>query len=147
MFGQQEILEVQANDIEYIENYKQSVSISLAIYVLSGSVHTCYTFHIVFQVKKRRGNEDQDQGPWKKISKGHLKKTTSKDQGLLKKGIAVSISLAIYVLFGSVHTCYTFHVTFQTKKRKVEDQGPLKKTIRSNKESNDEINIRADVGR
>nr|CAE03624.2 OSJNBb0003B01.15 [Oryza sativa Japonica Group] len=97
VFGQQEILEVQANDIEYIENYKQSV-------------------------KKRRGNEDQDQGPWKKISKGHLKKTTSKDQGLLKKGIA-------------------------TKKRKVEDQGPLKKTIRSNKESNDEINIRADVGR
>jgi hypothetical protein len=36
---------------------------------------------------------------------------------------------------------------FRLRKKKSGDQGPLKKTIRSNKESNDEINIRADVGK
>jgi len=54
VYGHNNIQEVQASQISYVENYKKVVSISLTIYVLFGSVHTCYTFHTAFQVKMRK---------------------------------------------------------------------------------------------
>ena len=80
MYGRNAIQEVQANEIAYIENYKEEISISLTIYVLFGSVHTCYTFHTAFQVKRRKVMKE-DKGPSKEEDKGPSKE----DKGPLKK--------------------------------------------------------------
>lgn len=68
MYGRNAIQEVQANEITYIKSYKGDISISLTIYVPFGSVHTCYTFHTAFQVKRRNEvlKEDNDKGSSKK---------------------------------------------------------------------------------
>ena len=80
MYGRNAIQEVQADEIAYIENYKEEISISLTIYVLFGSVHTCYTFHTAFQVKRRKVMKE-DKGPSKEEDKGPSKE----DKGPLKK--------------------------------------------------------------
>ena len=54
MYGRNAISEVQPDEIVYTTDYQKQVSISLTIYVLFGSVHTCYTFHTAFQVKMRK---------------------------------------------------------------------------------------------
>jgi hypothetical protein len=53
VYGRNGIPEVRPDEIEYIIDYKNNVSRSVTIYVPFGSVHTCYTFHTLFQVKKR----------------------------------------------------------------------------------------------
>ena len=81
MFGRKNIAEVQASEIKYAENYKEAVSISLTIYVLFGSVHTCYTFHTTFQVRKRKVlKEGKDPSRVLKENKGVSKKRPKRDE-------------------------------------------------------------------
>ena len=69
VYGRNAILEVQPDEIVYTTDYQKQVSISLTIYVLFGSVHTCYTFHTAFQVRKRKVLKDKGPKVTKKVSK------------------------------------------------------------------------------
>lgn len=81
MFGRKINEKVQASDIIYVQNYKEAVSISLTIYVLFGSVHTCYIFHTAFQVKKRKVfKEGKDLLRVLKENKGVSKKRPKGDE-------------------------------------------------------------------
>lgn len=81
MYGHNGIQEVQASEISYVENYKKAVSISLTIYVLFGSVHTCYTFHTAFQVKRRRVKKDDGKRSVKK--RARLRKESNDERRMM----------------------------------------------------------------
>ena len=53
MYAHKGIPEIRPDKIEYNVICKDNVSIRVTIYVPFGSVHTCFTFHNPFQVKKR----------------------------------------------------------------------------------------------
>jgi len=80
VYGRNAILEVQPDEIVYTTDYQKQVSISLTIYVLFGSVHTCYTFHTAFQVRKRKVLKDKGPKVTKKVSKKRNRLDESSDE-------------------------------------------------------------------
>ena len=57
MYAHKGIPEIRPDKIEYNVICKDNVSIRVTIYVPFGSVHTCFTYHNLFQVKNRYRSE------------------------------------------------------------------------------------------